>query len=101
MDQTITNKTTGNFRGKDKKKLCGNSHEETMGKYLKSLKITTEEPFGNEIDFITKTTDLGILGFKTRHTLTTPKNIDPLVAILTCKTSNKPCKIQRTTISLS
>jgi hypothetical protein len=50
--------------------LCHNGYEVPQGIRLKKLKKAIIEQFGHEMDFITKTTTLGIFDFRTFFNIT-------------------------------
>ena len=60
----ITPRTIDNYLSKFEKELKENGYEVLGGKRLHDLKKSISEQFGNETDFITKTTLLGIFDFR-------------------------------------
>jgi hypothetical protein len=61
----VTERTIDNCLEKNEKELLKNGYEVLKGKRLIDLKLVASKDFGNEIDFTTKTTVLGIFNFKT------------------------------------
>ncbi|KXJ98595.1 MAG: hypothetical protein UZ17_ACD001002664 [Acidobacteria bacterium OLB17] len=60
----VTPRTIDNYIEKNGDELRKNGYEVLRGKRLKDLKLAVTDVFGNETDFITKTTVLGIFDFK-------------------------------------
>ena len=60
----VTSRTVDNYIEKFGAELRSNGYEVLRGKRLKSLKLAIPELGGNEKDFITKTTVLGIFDFR-------------------------------------
>ena len=60
----VTPRTIDNYIRKYEEELRHNGYEVVSGKKLKELKIAIREQFGDEMNFITKTTVLGIFDFR-------------------------------------
>jgi len=60
----VTSRTIDNYIGKNGEELRQNGYEVLRGKRLKELKLSISEHFGGEIDFVTKTTVLGVFDFR-------------------------------------
>lgn len=60
----ITERTIDNYLEKNETELVKNGYEVLKGKRLNDLKLAIEHQFGNEMDFVTKTTVLGIFNFR-------------------------------------
>ncbi len=60
----VTSRTVDNYIEKFGAELRSNGYEVLRGKRLKSLKLAISDLGGNETDFITKTTVLGIFDFR-------------------------------------
>lgn len=60
----VTPRTVDNYIEKYNNELCRNGYEVLRGKRLKTLKIAISEMGGNETDFVTKTTVLGVFDFR-------------------------------------
>ena len=60
----ITERTIDNYLEKYEKELSKNGYEVLKGKRLIDFKLVLSKDFGNEIDFVTKTTVLGIFNFR-------------------------------------
>lgn len=60
----VTPRTIDNYIESYGEELRQNGYEVLRGKRLKELKLAVSEAFGNETDFITKTTVLGIFDFR-------------------------------------
>jgi len=60
----VTPRTIDNYLSKFEKELRQNGYEVVKGKRLKGLKKGIVEQFGDEMDFVTKTTVLGIFDFR-------------------------------------
>ncbi len=60
----VTERTIDNYLEKYEKELSKNGYEVLKGKRLTDLKLVVSRDFGNEIDFVTKTTVLGIFNFR-------------------------------------
>jgi len=56
----VTPRTIDNYIEKNGDELRQNGYEVLRGKRLKDLKLSIAENVGNEIDFVTKTTVLGV-----------------------------------------
>ena len=61
----VTPRTVDNYIEKNGEELRQNGYEVIRGKRLKEIKLSLSECFGNETDFVTKTTVLGIFDFRT------------------------------------
>jgi len=61
----VTERTIDNCLEKNEKELSKNGYEVLKGKRLIDFKLVLQYDFGNEIDFVTKTTVLGIFNFRT------------------------------------
>ena len=61
----VTERTIDNCLEKNEKELTKNGYEVLRGKRLIDFKLVLQYDFGNEIDFVTKTTVLGIFNFRT------------------------------------
>jgi hypothetical protein len=61
----VTERTIDNCIERNNKELTKNGYEVLKGKRLIDFKLVYEHDFGNETDFITKTTVLGIFNFRT------------------------------------
>lgn len=60
----VTPRTVDNYLEKYGPELARNGHEILMGKRLKEMKLSLKAGFGNEANFVTKTTVLGIFDFR-------------------------------------
>ena len=60
----ITPRTIDNYLSKFERELRQNGYEVVKGNRLKELKKGISEQFGNEMDFVAKTTVLGIFDFR-------------------------------------
>jgi len=60
----VTPRTIDNYLGRNEAELRNNGYEVLRGNRLKTFKIAMQEQFGNEIDFVTKTTVLGVFDFR-------------------------------------
>lgn len=60
----VTPRTIDNYLSRFEAELRQNGYEVLRGNRLKELKIIVTEQFGNEMDFITKTTVLGVFDFR-------------------------------------
>jgi transcriptional antiterminator len=60
----VTTRTIDNYISKFENELRSNGYEVLRGNRLKSFKLIIHEQSGNEMDFITKTTILGIFDFR-------------------------------------
>jgi hypothetical protein len=60
----VTERTIENCLEKNEKELSKNGYEVLKGKRLIDLKLLLSRDFGSEIDFVTKTTVLGIFNFR-------------------------------------
>ena len=60
----ITNRTIDNYLAQYEDELKNNGYEVLRGKRLQDLKNAIEDQSGNEINFVTKTTVLGIFDFR-------------------------------------
>lgn len=60
----VTPRTIDNYIEKNGDELRQNGYEVLRGKRLKDLKLSVAENVGNEIDFVTKTTVLGVFDFR-------------------------------------
>ena len=60
----VTSRTIDNYLRKFEQELRQNGYEVLKGNRLKELKKGISEQFGNEMDFVTKTTVLGIFDFR-------------------------------------
>lgn len=60
----ITPRTVDNYLEKYSEELARNGYEVIRGKRLKSMKLAISEHFGDEANFATKTTVLGIFDFR-------------------------------------
>lgn len=60
----VTERTIENCLEKNEKELSKNGYEVLKGKRLIDLKLVLSRDFGSEIDFVTKTTVLGIFNFR-------------------------------------
>lgn len=60
----VTPRTIENYVEKYGDEIRQNGYEVLRGKRLKSMKLAIRDVFGSEIDFVTKTTVLGIFDFK-------------------------------------
>ena len=60
----VDERTIDNYLGKYKEELSQNGYEVLRGKRLKTLKLAISDTFGNETDFVTKTTVLGVFDFR-------------------------------------
>jgi hypothetical protein len=60
----VTERTIDNCLEKNEKELAKNGYEVLRGKRLIDFKLVSSKGFGNEIDFVTKTTVLGIFNFR-------------------------------------
>ena len=61
----VTPRTVDNYLERFGPELARNGYEVLRGNRLKRLKVAIKEHFGNETDFATKTTVLGIFDFRT------------------------------------
>jgi hypothetical protein len=61
----VTERTIDNCLEKNEKELSKNGYEVIRGKRLVDFKLVWQHDFGNETDFVTKTTVLGIFNFRT------------------------------------
>jgi hypothetical protein len=61
----VTERTIDNCLEKNEKELAKNGYEVLKGKRLIDFKLVWQHAFGNETDFVTKTTVLGIFNFRT------------------------------------
>ena len=61
----VTTRTIDNLLSNNEEELKKNGYLVLMGNKLKDFKFLLRSEFGNEIDFITKTTRLGIFEFRT------------------------------------
>lgn len=60
----VTTRTIDNYIEKNGDELRQNGYEVLRGKRLKDLKLSITENVGDEIDFVTKTTVLGVFDFR-------------------------------------
>lgn len=60
----VTPRTIDNYLTKYESELKQNGYEILRGKSLQDFKLASKEHFGNETDFVTKTTVLGIFDFR-------------------------------------
>lgn len=60
----VTERTIDNYLEKHEKELAKNGYEVLRGKRLIDYKLVLSQMFGNEKDFVTKTTALGIFNFR-------------------------------------
>ncbi len=60
----VTERTIDNYLERYEKELSKNGYEVLKGKRLVDFKLVVSRDFGNEIDFVTKTTVLGIFNFR-------------------------------------
>jgi hypothetical protein len=60
----VTERTIDNYLEKYEKELSKNGYEVLKGKRLIDFKLVISKDFGNEIDFVTKTTVLGVFNFR-------------------------------------
>ncbi len=60
----VTERTIDNYLEKYEKELTRNGYEVIKGKRLIDYKIAHHNMFGNETDFVTKSTVLGIFNFR-------------------------------------
>ena len=60
----ITPRTVDSYLASHDQELRANGYEVLRGKSLQELKILLKESFGNEADFVTKTTALGVFSFR-------------------------------------
>lgn len=60
----VTERTIDNYLEKNEKELVKNGYEVLRGKKLVDYKLVHEQTFGNEMDFVTKSTVLGIFNFR-------------------------------------
>jgi hypothetical protein len=60
----VTPRTIDNYIEKNGEELRQNGYEILRGKRLKELKLSILENVGNEVDFVTKTTVLGVFDFR-------------------------------------
>lgn len=60
----VTPRTIDNYLEKFSDELRQNGYMVLRGKQLKELKLSIQETFGNETDFVTKTTVLGVFNFR-------------------------------------
>jgi len=60
----VTERTIDNYLEKNEKELVKNGYEVLRGKSLVDYKLVYEQTFGNEMDFVTKSTVLGIFNFR-------------------------------------
>ncbi len=60
----VTPRTVDNYIEKNGEELRKNGYEVIRGKRLKELKLAISAQFGNETDFVTKTTVLGLFDFR-------------------------------------
>ncbi len=67
----VTPRTVDNYIEKFGDELRGNGYEVLRGKRLKPLKLAISRKGGNETDFVTKTTVLGVFDFRAFLNLTT------------------------------
>jgi transcriptional antiterminator len=70
----VTPRTIDNYLNKYESELRHNGYEVLQGIRLKKLKKAIIEQFGDEMDFITKTTTLGIFDFRAFLVLKTETN---------------------------
>ena len=60
----VTERTIDNYLEKYEKELSKNGYDVLRGKRLIDFKLVLSKDFGNEIDFVTKTTVLGVFNFR-------------------------------------
>ena len=60
----VSPRTVDNYLEKNASELQRNGYEVLKGNRLKELKLAIREHFGDEADFVTKTTVLGIFRFR-------------------------------------
>jgi hypothetical protein len=60
----VTERTIDNYLEKHEKELAQNGYEVLKGKRLTDYKLVHKGTFGNETDFVTKTTVLGVFNFR-------------------------------------
>jgi len=60
----ITPRTIDNYLSRNEAELRNNGYEVLRGNRLKTFKKDLQDQFGNEIDFVTKTTILGVFDFR-------------------------------------
>ena len=60
----VTPRTVDNYLEKFTSELARNGYEVLRGKRLKDIKLSIQKAFGNEADFATKTTVLGVFDFR-------------------------------------
>ncbi|GBU07395.1 hypothetical protein AwDysgo_07260 [Bacteroidales bacterium] len=60
----VTERTIENYLEKYETELAKNGYDVLRGKRLVDLKLVISKSFGNEIDFVTKTTVLGVFNFR-------------------------------------
>lgn len=60
----VTSRTVDNYLEKFAPELARNGYEVLRGNRLKSFKLSIKGVFGNETDFVTKTTVLGVFDFR-------------------------------------
>jgi len=60
----VTPRTVDHYLEKFAKELARNGYEVLRGNRLKDMKLAIVEEFGNEADFVTKTTVLGVFDFR-------------------------------------
>ena len=60
----VTPRTIDNYLERNGEELERNGYEVVRGKRLKNIKLSIKETFGNEMDFATKTTVLGVFDFR-------------------------------------
>lgn len=60
----VTPRTIDNYLSANESELRANGYEVLRGKALQELKLAFKAQFGNEIDFATKTTILGVFDFR-------------------------------------
>ena len=60
----VTPRTVDNYLERNREELERNGYEVLRGKRLKAVKLAIKETFGDEMNFVTKTTVLGIFDFR-------------------------------------
>lgn len=60
----VTPRTIDNYLEHHSDELERSGYEVLRGKHLKEIKLSIKATFGDEMDFVTKTTVLGIFGFR-------------------------------------
>lgn len=60
----VTPRTVDNYLERHSEELEQNGYEVLRGKRLKDIKLSIRDAFGNEMDFVTKTTVLGVFDFR-------------------------------------